>query len=264
MRKKIKKSYISIIIVNYNNAKYLTRSVNSALKQSYKSKEIIVVDDNSLDNSLEVLDKFKKKIKIIKNTKKTSEGSFNQINSYYKGFIKSKGNYIFFLDSDDYYTKDKVKFVMKEFEKQDQKIIFDLAIWKYKKKSIKKKFKQKKNINSSWPRFTPQSCISLRRDYAYETFKNLKVKKFETIWFDFRLASYTFIKNRKIHILNKYLTFYRRNSNSASSKFKLFSKNWWYRRGQAHEFILYLENKFHQKNKKTFDLYITKIVNFFI
>ena len=90
MRKKIKKSYISIIIVNYNNAKYLTRSVNSALKQSYKSKEIIVVDDNSLDNSLEVLDKFKKKIKIIKNTKKTSEGSFNQINSYYKGFIKSK------------------------------------------------------------------------------------------------------------------------------------------------------------------------------
>ncbi len=88
---------VSIIIVNYNNAKYLENCINSVFNQSYKNKEIIVVDDISEDNSLDVLKKFKKKIKIIINKRKTSQGSYNQINSYYKGFVKSKGDYIFFF-----------------------------------------------------------------------------------------------------------------------------------------------------------------------
>jgi len=59
----IKKPIASIIIVNYNNAKYLKRSLNSAIKQSFKNKEIIVVDDISNDNSLKILEKYKKKKK---------------------------------------------------------------------------------------------------------------------------------------------------------------------------------------------------------
>ena len=82
---KIQKNKLaSIIIVNFNNAKLLNQSLDSALNQSYKFKEIIVVDDYSTDNSLQVLKKFKNKIKLIKNKKKTLQGSFNQINSYYK------------------------------------------------------------------------------------------------------------------------------------------------------------------------------------
>ena len=68
---KIRKSnpIASIIIVNYNNAKYLNKSVNSALNQNYKSKEIIVIDDNSSDNSIKILQTYKKKIFIIKKKK---------------------------------------------------------------------------------------------------------------------------------------------------------------------------------------------------
>ena len=44
---------ISIIIVNYNNAKYLKKSLETTLNQSYRNKEIIVIDDMSNDNSLE-------------------------------------------------------------------------------------------------------------------------------------------------------------------------------------------------------------------
>ena len=61
---------ISIIIVNYNNAKYLKKSLESTLDQSYKNKEIIVIDDMSNDNSLEVLKKYKKKIKFYVTKKK--------------------------------------------------------------------------------------------------------------------------------------------------------------------------------------------------
>ena len=259
-----KKTKISIIIVNYNNAKFLSKSINSALEQSYKNKEIIVVDDNSKDNSITVLNKFKKKVTIIKNKKKTHQGSFDQINSYYKGFKNSHGEFLFFLDSDDYFKKNKVKTVIDEFNrKQSLDLIFDLAIWKYKKKIIRKKFKQKNTLISNWPRFPPQSCISVKKKYADELFKCLKIKKFETLWFDFRIASYTFIKNKNIYILNKYLTFYRQLDNSASKKYKFLSKNWWFRREQAHKFIIYLEKIFKIKRKYTLDRFLTGLINIF-
>ena len=73
-----KKILASIIVVNYNNAKYLTKCLGSIFNQSYKFKEIIAVDNNSNDNSLEILKKFKK-IKIVLNKKRTKEGSYNQI-----------------------------------------------------------------------------------------------------------------------------------------------------------------------------------------
>ena len=66
----IKKPIASIIIVNYNNEKYLKKSLNSAIKQSFKNKEIIVIDDISNDNSLKILEKYKKKIKFYINKKK--------------------------------------------------------------------------------------------------------------------------------------------------------------------------------------------------
>ena len=63
----------SIIIVNFNNSKLLNECLNSALNQTYKYKEIIVVDDYSTDNSLKILNTYKKKIKVIKNKKRRSK-----------------------------------------------------------------------------------------------------------------------------------------------------------------------------------------------
>ena len=90
------KKKISVIIVNYNNAKFLSESINSVLNQKLNNLEIIVIDDRSTDNSIQVLNKYKKKVTIIKNKKKTKFGSFNQINSYYKGFLNHKVNTYFF------------------------------------------------------------------------------------------------------------------------------------------------------------------------
>ena len=55
----------SIIIVNYNNAQYLKKSLETALNQTYENKEIIVIDDMSNDNSIELLQKYKKKNKVL-------------------------------------------------------------------------------------------------------------------------------------------------------------------------------------------------------
>ena len=264
MKKKYKYPKASVIIVNYNNAIFLGNCIDSILNQSYKNIEIIVVDDKSKDNSVEILKKYKNKITLIRNIKQTSYGSYNQINSCYKGFLKSKGKYIFFLDSDDYFKKKKIELIIREFEENKKlNLIFDLPIFKFQNKEIKRKFKQKKFIVSSWPRFTPQSCISVKREFVQEAFRLLAIKKFETIWLDFRIAIYYFLKNKNIYIFKKYLTYYRQLENSASKEYKIFNKNWWYRRKQAHEFVSFINKKLKLKDKINVDKIMTKIFSSF-
>ena len=252
---------VSILIANYNNEVYLKKCLDSVLNQKYKKIEVIVVDDYSNDNSLNILNKYKNSIKIIKNKKKTKHGSFNQINAYQLGFKKSKGKIIIFLDSDDYFSSKKITSVVNFFKNNNSSIIFDLPIYDFKNKKKKKKFTQKFFILSSWPRFSPQSCITLRRNYAKEIFKNSKIKKFKTIWFDFRIAIYTFIKFKKIIILKKYLTYYRENPNSVSKKFKTFSKNWWIRRSEAHDYFFNFAKKNNLEAKRNYDFMLTKLIS---
>ena len=129
-----KEILVSIIIVNYNNAKYLEKSIKSAFNQEYKNKEIIVVDDNSKDNSLKILKKYNN-LKLVKLKNKKTYGSLDQINAYFKGFTKSKGKIIFFLDSDDYFAKNKINLIVKLFKKEIKtNIVFDLPVLKFKKK----------------------------------------------------------------------------------------------------------------------------------
>tara|TARA_Y100000590_G_scaffold83299_1_gene92848 strand:+ start:248 stop:1045 length:798 start_codon:yes stop_codon:yes gene_type:complete len=260
--RKVNKDLASIIIVNYNNAQYLSKSINSVLKQKYKYKEIIVVDDKSNDNSLKILKKFEGKIKLIKNKRKTKIGSYNQINSYYLGFLKSKGKIIFFLDSDDFFSNKKIYEVMNFFKKKKEtNLLFDLPIIINHKKLIKKKFSQKYFLLSSWPRFSPQSCISIKRNFAKEIFRVVKIKKFNSIWFDFRLAIYSYLKFNNIIILKKYLTYYRKSENSVSNKYQTFTKNWWIRRSEAHDYFTFATKKLKVKDRITLDKIVTKIMN---
>ena len=107
------------------------------------------------------------------------------------------------------------------------------------------KFIQKSFILSPWPRFTPQSCISIERNYAIKIFKILKIRKYPTLWLDFRIATISFLYFKKIFIFDKYLTYYRQLNNSASKKYKTMSKNWWIRRGEAHDFFSKISNLYY-------------------
>ena len=108
MKININNQKATVIIVNFNNAKYLSKCVNSILRQDYKNKEIIIVDDNSSDNSIEIIKKYIKRVKLIKNKKKTGISFYDQMNAYHLGYKKSKGEIIFFLDSDDFFHKNKI------------------------------------------------------------------------------------------------------------------------------------------------------------
>ena len=251
---------ISVIVPYYNAQSHIQKCIDLLLNQDFKNTfEIIMVDDGSTDNSKKIVlqneDKKIRSYSLEKNSGPSAARNF--------GIKKSKGKYIFFLDSDDFFKKKKLELIVKEFKKKRCDLIFDLPIFKYKNKQIKKKFKQKKFIVSSWPRFSPQSCISIEKKFAQKIFKILKIKKFETIWLDFRIAVYHFLKRKNIYIFKKHLTYYRQLENSASKKYKIFNKNWWYRRSQAHEFVTFINKKLKLKDPINIDKILTKTINIF-
>lgn len=92
------KPRFSIIIPNYNYGRFLADSVASALNQDGPSREVIVVDDCSTDDSLATLEAFGDSITVI--AKPRNEGHAAAFNT---GFAASRGEIVLFLDSDDYY-----------------------------------------------------------------------------------------------------------------------------------------------------------------
>jgi glycosyltransferase involved in cell wall biosynthesis len=96
----------SVLVNNYNYAKYVCEAVKSILGQSVVPDEIIIVDDGSTDGSPGLLhDQFGHipSVKIITGENKGQLASFN------KGFLHSRGEIVFFLDSDDLYEEDYIE-----------------------------------------------------------------------------------------------------------------------------------------------------------
>ena len=85
----------SVVIANYNNAKYIDDCIKSLISQTYKNIEIIFFDDNSKDNSIETIKKFNN-VKVIENKSQTNFGSFNQMNAFKNAIEASNGDIIFF------------------------------------------------------------------------------------------------------------------------------------------------------------------------
>ena len=254
---------VSILIANYNNQYYLEECIKSIKSQTYKNIEVIFHDDFSSDESLIKASKFKN-LKIIKNKKRGKFGSFNQMNAYQRAFNKSTGEIIFFLDSDDFFKKNKVKDTVNEFLKNNKiSAIFDLPIIKYEKK-LKFAKNKKKLLDNYWPYIPPQSCISIRRKHFKKMMNKVNFNLFPDIWMDFRIALYLKYISTNFFILNNNLTFYRQSPKMVSSNFKFLSKSWLKRRMQAHNYVkyFYLKNKINYR--KNLDYFITAFVNLFI
>jgi glycosyltransferase involved in cell wall biosynthesis len=94
-----KKTKISVLMSAYNSDKYIDKTINSILTQSYKNFEFIIVDDGSTDNTLDILKKYSKqdkKIKLIINNK-----NLGLTKSLNKALKLSKSKYIARIDADD-------------------------------------------------------------------------------------------------------------------------------------------------------------------
>lgn len=98
--------FISIIVPVYNVELYIDQCVNSLINQTLKNIEIILVDDESTDNSGRICDQYEKKYNNIKVIHKKNGGLGNARNA---GLEKAQGKYIAFVDSDDYVSNNMYK-----------------------------------------------------------------------------------------------------------------------------------------------------------
>ena len=261
---------VSILVNNFNNEKYLDKCINSCLKQTYKNIEIIVFDDKSTDSSKNILSKYKKnKIKVIFNKKKKfNSGPLNQLNSIYISLKKSKGKFIFLLDGDDYFLKDKVSQFIKTFNSKPKTVFLqDNPIYKYNDANIQfKKFKLKRKlfVNHTWPFFSPTSTMAFKREFLLKLLAKIAFSRslFDQMFFDARAFIYIYFFEKNYIVSNKYLTVYNQNLEGDTLKnYQKKNKKWWIRRLQYH---YYVESIF-KRNKKThfkfIDYYLTLLIN---
>lgn len=101
---------VSIIILNWNGEKYLRRCLESVINSSYPSKEILVVDNASSDDSITIIREFPE-IRLIQNPTNLGFAQGNNL-----GYQHSTGDYIYFLNNDTYVEPDFLEPLVKAFE----------------------------------------------------------------------------------------------------------------------------------------------------
>lgn len=117
-------SLISIIVPVYNTENYLEKCLYSLVNQTYKNIEIIIIDDGSPDNSMNIIQKFvlaDNRVKVISQKNQGLSGARNT------GMNNANGDYIMFIDSDDWIEIDTCEKAINASEKYNADVVF----WSY-------------------------------------------------------------------------------------------------------------------------------------
>tara|TARA_B100001250_G_scaffold395317_1_gene400089 strand:+ start:115 stop:903 length:789 start_codon:yes stop_codon:yes gene_type:complete len=138
-----KNPLVSVVMNCYNGEKFLEKSLKSLKDQTYKNWELIFFDNNSEDRSLSIINSFKdKRFKIFKLKKLLYLYHARKL-----AVKKTKGKYVSFLDVDDLWSPNKLKYQVK-FLQQNKNYKFCYSNYFIKKKLEIKKVKFKDNLNS--------------------------------------------------------------------------------------------------------------------
>ena len=173
---------ISIIIPSYNEEKNISRCLDSVLNQTFSDFEILCVDDGSTDSTFDIIKKYSEKDSRIIPLKNPDKGVSSARNF---GIENAKGDYIGFVDSDDFIQSQMYEFLYKAVTENN----CDFSVCRYKKTSeiIKKNFDYKTEI------FQPEKFISF---YDAEFTSNNELV-FSAIWT--KLISKDFLSNIKFY-----------------------------------------------------------------
>ena len=173
---------ISIIIPSYNEEKNISRCLDSILNQTFSDFEVLCVDDGSNDNTFDVIKEYSKKDNRIIPMKNPGKGVSSARNF---GIDNANGNYIGFVDSDDFIQPQMYEFLYRAIIENK----CDFSVCRYKKTNelIKKNFEYKTE------KFIPENFVSFN-DSEF-TINNELV--FSAIWT--KLISKEFLKNIKFN-----------------------------------------------------------------
>ena len=108
----MKEPFFSIVITAYNTEKYIKQCICSVINQKLGKCEIIIVDDFSSDNTVKIAEEFSNRVKILK-----SHRNMGVWHSRNQALNVVKGEYVFFLDGDDWIADNALDLAYKELSK---------------------------------------------------------------------------------------------------------------------------------------------------
>ena len=198
---------VSIIVPVYNVERYIVRSMDSLVNQTLKDIEIIVVNDGSTDNSKKLIEiyqkKYPNKIKLVDK----ENGGLSDARNY--GIPHATGEYIAFLDSDDYVELDTYEKMYNKAKEDDSDLVECDFIWEYpdrKKVDTGKIYNNKKEMLAyarvvAWNKLIKRSLIE---EHKMEFPKGLR---YEDVEFFYKMVPYynkvSFVKEPLIHYIQR-------------------------------------------------------------
>ena len=225
------KQLVSIIIPSYNYGEYISKAIESVINQTYNNWELIIIDDGSNDNSLAIIKNFCKidtRIKYFFHENHKNKGLAETLK---RGIKEAKGEYIAFLEADDFYKNDCIEKKINLFQKDnnlglvysDVEMFGSLNIIKVREKYINKirNFWRNKSLNfisdilyfySIIPTF---SCVMIKKELLIEC--NFSTPR--ASYLDFWLWS-QIIPKISVEYINEKLTFWNIHENSFVTKEK--------------------------------------------
>lgn len=163
---------VSIIVPVYNAEKFIDKCVNSLINQTYQNTEIILVNDGSTDSSYKILKKYSKKYDNIFLYTQKNKGSGETRN---RGIKLAKGDYITFVDADDYIENNYIEKLISKSKNMDI-VICGYKRYDSKSNLLMEKIPKCKNID--FFKFISTVCKLYRREFLIKnsiTFSNRKI-----------------------------------------------------------------------------------------
>jgi|TARA_B110000027_G_scaffold133255_1_gene161271 glycosyltransferase involved in cell wall biosynthesis len=206
---------VSIITVCLNSQKTIRKTIKSVISQSYKNYEYIIIDGGSTDNTIKIINEYKKYISVFISEK--DKGIYDAIN---KGIKKSTGSVVSILNSDDIFCDDKTTQKIISYFKSDLKLdclIGNTLITKNNSKKVIRNYKA--NSFKKWMLylgFSPPHPSTFVRKKIYKKF-GLYNKKYK-IAGDFEFFVRIFLKKKILFkIINKNFVLMKSGGRSSSS-----------------------------------------------
>ena len=226
----------SIIIPVYNVEKYIDGCLKSVMNQTFKDYEVIVVNDGTKDNSMDIVKKYD--VKVIEQKNQGLSAARNT------GVKHAKGDYLIFLDSDDSWNKDLLKELSKSIKNNPDVVRFQIQETYENSDDVKpfneQSFEGKNGVEafkiiSSYHFIENAWCYAIRRDY-YK--KNKFTFKVGTIHEDYGLTPLIIIKAEKVNSIEYigYNYLQRQGSIMSSTAYEKIQK----RVGDMYEHYLFL------------------------
>ena len=256
----------SIVINTHNQYDVIDRCIKSCINQDFNEDYEVIISDTSDIKKIKNYSKEKIRIKVVENNSFSSFPCVDQMLSIKNSLKFVSGKIICLLDGDDFYHPSKLKFLKNNFLSnslflnQDKLIGFNEKTQKKFPLNNRKKYKNNKlfkKLFNSWPEVFGTSSITTNTTLLNKFFSEIDSTKWNLLAIDALLTIY-FNKLKNIEYKGDNLTYKSfHESNLDSTYSNKFSKNYWTRRMQQHNYYQFV----HKKKYMNIDTLLSKLLS---